>query len=88
MRRTDRAIRLGTGLTIHQSIILRAFQGVGAAGIQACATATVYELVAKEEIPKFATMVMAASAIGSLIGPLIGGGFSEAGQWRWIFLIK
>ncbi|KAF2103746.1 MFS general substrate transporter [Rhizodiscina lignyota] len=78
----------GAAQTMHQLIILRTFQGIGAAGMQACATATVYELVPKEKVPVFASMIMAATALGSLFGPMIGGALSEKGQWRWVFLIN
>jgi MFS family permease len=47
-----------------------------------------YEQVHEHEYPKYVALISAVSALGSLIGPLIGGAFSEDVTWRWIFLIK
>ncbi|KAI9691981.1 MAG: hypothetical protein M1820_009633 [Bogoriella megaspora] len=70
------------------SIINRAFQGVGAAGIMSSGVATIYELVPESKYPIYTAVMTAFSALGGLAGPLIGGALSGAGQWRWVFLIN
>jgi MFS family permease len=47
-----------------------------------------YELVPRELFPVMGAMYTGSGALGSLFGPLIGGGTSGAGQWRWSFLFN
>lgn len=47
-----------------------------------------YEMVPKHRYPVQAAQIAAATALGSLIGPLIGGAVSERSTWRWVFLLK
>ena len=78
----------GASQTMSQLIINRAFQGVGAAGCVAVALVIGYEMVPKEKYPVIAAEVAAVTALGSLVGPLIGGGISEGSTWRWVFLLN
>jgi MFS family permease len=47
-------------------------------------------MVPKEKHPQQAAQLAVATALGSLVGPVIGGGVSEksASAWRWVFLLK
>ena len=74
--------------TMNQLIINRAFQGIGAAGCVSMALVIAYEMVPKEQYPAIAAEIAAATALGSLVGPLIGGGVSERSTWRWVFLLN
>ena len=74
--------------TMNQLIINRAFQGIGAAGCVSMALTIAYEMVPKEQYPAIAAEIAAATALGSLVGPLIGGGVSERSTWRWVFLLN
>ena len=47
-----------------------------------------YEMASAEQYPGIAAQIGAGVALGSLAGPLIGGGVSENSTWRWIFLFK
>jgi MFS family permease len=47
-----------------------------------------YEMVPKHQYPQLAAQIAGATALGSLIGPLIGGAVSEKSTWRWVFLMK
>ncbi|KAL9116074.1 MAG: hypothetical protein Q9227_000443 [Pyrenula ochraceoflavens] len=64
------------------------YTSVGAAGSMSCGVAMIYDLVPKRKVPTYNALVTAFSAMGGLVGPIIGGAFSQAGQWRWSFLIK
>jgi MFS family permease len=70
------------------SIVGRVFQGVGAAGMWSIGLTMGYELVPRELFPVMGAMYTGSGALGSLFGPLIGGGTSGAGQWRWSFLFN
>lgn len=45
-------------------------------------------MVPKEKYPIQAAQLAVTQALGSLIGPLIGGAISQNTTWRWVFLIK
>ncbi|KAL1642365.1 hypothetical protein SLS58_005439 [Diplodia intermedia] len=74
--------------SMTQLIICRVFQGIGAAGCSSLALIVAYEMVPKERYPMQAAQLAAATALGSLVGPLIGGGASQNSQWRWVFLFN
>ncbi|KAH9860969.1 hypothetical protein IAQ61_010705 [Plenodomus lingam] len=76
----------GAAQTMNQMIISRVFQGIGAAGCWSVALTIGYEMVPKHQHPIQGAQFMTAGALGSLAGPLIGGGTSQNGQWRWAFL--
>ena len=76
----------GAAQTMNQLIIGRVFQGIGAAGCWSLALTIGYEMVPRERYPIQGAQYTGAGALGSLAGPLIGGGTSQAGQWRWAFL--
>jgi MFS family permease len=70
------------------SIVARVFQGVGAAGMWSIGLTMGYELVPRALFPVVGAMYTGSGASGSLFGPLIGGGTSGTGQWRWSFLFN
>ena len=74
--------------TMNQLIINRTFQGIGAAGCVSLSLTIAYEMVPKAQYPAIAAEIAVATALGSLVGPLIGGGVSERSSWRWIFLLN
>jgi len=76
----------GAAQTMNQLIISRVFQGIGAAGCWSLALAIGYEMVPRERYPIQGAQYTGAGALGSLVGPLIGGGTSQHDQWRWAFL--
>ena len=78
----------GAARTMDELIICRAFQGIGAAGCVSMGLCIAYEAVPKKEYPGIAAKIAAATALGSLVGPLIGGGVSERSTWRWVFLMN
>lgn len=73
---------------ISRRIICRVFQGIGAAGCFSLALVIAYEMVPKEKYPAQAAQLAASTALGSLVGPLIGGAISQDTTWRWVFLLK
>ena len=80
----------GAAQTMVQLIIFRVFQGIGAAGSVSLALSAAYEMVPKEKHPIQAMQLAGAIALGSLVGPVLGGGVSQASSstWRLVFLIK
>lgn len=78
----------GAAQTLNQLIIVRAFQGVGAAGCYAVPMAMCLELVRPEKyaaIASFMSIVFCCSLIG---GNVIGGAVTRNTTWRWVFLLN
>ena len=69
-------------------IIFRAIQGIGAGAVQPTAltiVGDVYTVAERARVQGYLASVWAAS---SVVGPMLGGAFSQLGIWRGVFLIN
>ncbi|KAJ2884783.1 hypothetical protein H4R27_001850 [Coemansia aciculifera] len=66
----------------------RALQGVGGAGLVALVFIIISDVTSEEERPAYLGVLGAVWSIASVIGPVLGGVFSEKASWRWAFLIN
>lgn len=66
----------------------RSIQGIGGGGIISMGIIIVTDIVPLRQRPKYSNFIQLAWAIGSLIGPLLGGLFAEYTTWRWIFYLN
>ncbi|KAJ5894607.1 major facilitator superfamily domain-containing protein [Penicillium taxi] len=66
----------------------RSLQGVGGGGIMAGCLVITTDIVPLRKRPTYYSIVQMAWAIGTLIGPLIGGAIAQNITWRWIFYIN
>ncbi|KAK7996827.1 phospho-2-dehydro-3-deoxyheptonate aldolase- phenylalanine-inhibited [Apiospora arundinis] len=78
----------GDAQTMTQLIILRAFQGMGGAGLYSLAMS-----ITPEVTPwKYMGLVLASYGpcfvIASLLGPVLGGVIATHTSWRWIFFLN
>ena len=46
------------------------------------------DIIPLRQRPKYFSIVLAAWALGTVLGPLIGGLFVEGANWRWCFYIN
>jgi MFS family permease len=78
----------GASQTLIQLIMFRWCQGIGGCGVFALVQLIVLEIAPKRKLPGYITMVNVALALSLVMGPLLGGGITRHGSWRWIFLFK
>ncbi|RFU24474.1 hypothetical protein B7463_g11864, partial [Scytalidium lignicola] len=69
-------------------IIGRSIAGLGSAGIFLGAMMTVFHTIPLQKRPMYAGTFGALFGIASVIGPLVGGVFTDRVSWRWCFYIN
>lgn len=78
-------IHLGIAPTSTALIIGRAIAGLGAAGVGSGAFILIAFIAPPEKRPAYLGIIGAAYGISAVIGPLLGGVFTERLTWRWCF---
>lgn len=66
-------------------IIGRAVQGVGGGGLMILAMAIIADFVPARDRGRYMGIMGGVFALSSVIGPLLGGWFTESIGWRWVF---
>lgn len=78
----------GVAPTSEALIVGRAVAGVGAAGIFSGALIIIAFSTPLEKRAMFTALVSAVFGIASVVGPLLGGVFTDKVSWRWCFYIN
>ncbi|KAJ5116063.1 hypothetical protein N7456_000411 [Penicillium angulare] len=84
---------LGSGLCGGASssdmlIAARVVQGLGGGGINVMTEIIVADLVPLRERQQIMGIVFTAFAVGTFIGPVVGGAIVDHTSWRWVFYIN
>ncbi|KAJ2777846.1 hypothetical protein H4R18_004943 [Coemansia javaensis] len=66
----------------------RALQGIGGAGLIGLVFIVISDITSEEERPAYMGVLGAVWSIASVVGPVLGGVFSDKVSWRWAFLIN
>lgn len=82
------SILSGIAGSMGQLIAFRGIQGIGAGGLMALVFATIGDVVPPRERGKYQGLIGAVFGVSSVIGPLLGGFFTDHLSWRWIFFIN
>ncbi|WP_286219396.1 MDR family MFS transporter [Paraoerskovia sediminicola] len=69
-------------------IAFRAVQGLGAGAVQPIAVTIAGDIYTVAERARVQGYLASVWAISSVVGPTLGGVFSELGIWRWIFFVN
>ncbi|WP_433591739.1 MDR family MFS transporter [Nocardia sp. CA-145437] len=69
-------------------IVFRAVQGIGAGAVSPIAMTIAGDVYTVQERAKVQAYLASVWATSSVVGPLLGGVFSEYVSWRWIFLVN
>ncbi|BCJ39929.1 MFS transporter [Actinoplanes ianthinogenes] len=82
------SIFCGAAANIWLLIAFRAVQGLGAGAIQPTTITIIGDLYSVAERAKVQGYVASVWGVSSVVGPTLGGVFSEYVSWRWIFFVN
>ncbi|MEU7594410.1 oxytetracycline resistance efflux MFS transporter OtrB [Streptomyces sp. NPDC039022] len=88
------SVLCGTAGSMTELALYRAAQGLGGGGLMSLPTAVVADLAPVRERGRYFAFLQLAWVAASVVGPLAGGTFAEAGEvfgvagWRWVFLLN
>ncbi|KAL4995182.1 major facilitator superfamily domain-containing protein [Aspergillus recurvatus] len=66
----------------------RAVQGIGGGGINILVDTVICDLVPLRQRGKYVALMASVWAVGTTIGPVLGGAFAQHVSWRWVFYIN
>jgi EmrB/QacA subfamily drug resistance transporter len=69
-------------------IASRSIQGLGAGGLTVTATALIADIIPLRERGKFQGALGAVFGVATVVGPFLGGLFTDQLSWRWCFYVN
>ncbi|MDX6197712.1 MAG: hypothetical protein QOJ79_863 [Actinomycetota bacterium] len=82
------SVLCGAAWSMPALIVARAIQGIGAGAVQPMSMTMIGDLYTVEERARVQGYVASVWGISSVVGPTLGGLFSEYLSWRWIFFVN
>ncbi|MPY56537.1 MFS transporter [Streptomyces spongiae] len=78
----------GAAQSMTVLIIGRAVQGLGGGGLMITSQAIVADLVPPRQRARYMAPIGAVFGLAAVVGPLLGGWFTDHADWRWAFWIN
>ncbi len=82
------SILCGSAQSMLMLVLARALQGIGGGGITVTATALIGEVIPLRDRGRYQGALGAVFGVTTVIGPLLGGYFTDHLTWRWAFWIN
>ena len=82
------SVLCGFAQDMGELIAFRAVQGLGAGGLFVTTIAVVGDIFPPRERGRYQGYFGAVFGVSTVIGPLLGGFFSDSLSWRWIFYVN
>ncbi|GHH58888.1 MFS transporter [Kitasatospora indigofera] len=82
------SVACGLAQDLPQLIGARVLQGVGGGGMIVLTFALVGDIVAPERRGRYQSLFGSVYGVASIVGPLLGGVFTDQLSWRWAFLVN
>ncbi len=82
------SILCGIAWSMPALIVFRAIQGLGAGAVQPMSMTIIGDIYSVAERATVQGYVASVWALSAVVGPTLGGVFSQLGIWRWIFLVN
>lgn len=78
----------GAATDMTTLIVGRGIQGIGGGGLMIVSQAIIADLVPARQRAKWTGPIGAVFGLASVVGPLVGGWFTDNHDWRWAFWIN
>ncbi|MEU7159351.1 MDR family MFS transporter [Streptomyces chrestomyceticus] len=82
------SILAGASTSMLMLVVARAVQGVGGGGLMVTAMALIADVIPLRERGKYQGALGAVFGVTTVVGPTLGGLFTDHASWRWCFYVN